>query len=316
MTAPVIIFAYNRVGTLKRTIASLIENELAADTDLYIYSDGARDECDLDLVNEVRSYLKTIVGFNKVYVVNRDKNFGLAKNIVDAVSELLTRFPSVIVLEDDIVTAPYFLKFMNDALDVYSNDNQVCQVSGYSYLESIAKDLDLDLDDIYFIRGADCLAWGTWRRSWLNYSSDSGALANEIRKKKLVRDFNRDNSYNYFKMLRMTAGGRVASWAVNWYAVNFLAGRYILYPLRSLALHIGNDDMATNYQYVGSSDPYHVPLYNLPVTVTKIPVTEKVNTTKVFNAFLVKTRGSFFERLSAWSSAKIKSLLWNFKKVR
>lgn len=311
MPAPVVIFSYNRVELLKCTINSLLKNELASETDLYIFSDGPRDEHDLNSVNQVRKYVHSVSGFNNVYVVSRDKNYGLARNIVDGVSALLERFPSVIVLEDDIITSPYFLRFMNNALEMYIDDDKVCQISGYSYLEGF-KD-DFRLDDIYFVRGADCLAWATWRRAWLNYNSDAAVLYNQIQKRGLVRDFNRDNSYNYFKMLGMTARGKTVSWAVNWYAVNFLAERYVLYPLKSLALHIGSDDMATNYRYLGSADPYCVPLANAPIPVRKILVSETENTTKAFNMFLVRARGPFFVRLSAFFKKKYKYFLNNLK---
>ena len=42
MFAPVIIFAFNRPNALKNTVQSLLQNEEAKKSDLYIFVDGPR----------------------------------------------------------------------------------------------------------------------------------------------------------------------------------------------------------------------------------------------------------------------------------
>jgi len=311
MHAPVVVFAYKRIDTLKRTIQALVDNELSSETDLIVFSDAPRWGSDAEAVGIVRAYLPTIVGFKTIRIIEREQNFGLATNTVRGVTSVLEEYESVIVLEDDIVVARHFLNFMNDALRLYAGDEKVCQVAGYSYLEKFHK--RFDLPETYFFKGGDCLAWGTWRQSWSAYCDDARELANRIQAAGLMRQFNRNNSYNFFKMLRNSTTGRAVSWAVKWHAANFLADRYILHPLKSLALHIGTEG-ATNYDYVGSVDPYHVPLYQSRIPLTRVPILETSNVTMAYNSFLREARGPFMQRLARSATSRIQRLFGGRRK--
>jgi hypothetical protein len=310
MNAPVIVFTFKRIDTLKLIIQAISNNVLSTETDLILFSDAPHDEMDTEAVQIVRKYLRTITGFKSVTVIEREHNYGLARNIAQGVTTVLQDHEKVIVLEDDIVVAPFFLAYMNDALNLYRDDEKVCQIAGYSYLQKLKG--QYDLPETYFIRGGDCLAWGTWRRAWAVYSDDAEALAAQIRSAGLIRKFNRDNYYNYYRMLCNTASGKTVSWAIKWYAANFLQDRYVLYPLKSLALHIGTESSATNYKFVGLHDPYEVPLYNSRIKVERLEIYEMPNVGKAYNAFLSKTRGSLVARIHRSILAKFKRLLYHY----
>ena len=303
MLSPVAIFTYKRSNTLKRMLDALVHNELSNRTELYIFSDGPRDASDVEAVTAVRRFIECIEEFCAVHVIRRDRNYGLVSNITDGVTFLLEKYPYVIVLEDDLVTGPFFLKFMNDALEMYLHDDAVCQVSGYSYLECLGP--KYQLDDQYFIKGADCLAWGTWRRAWSDYREDSAVMANEIRRRGVISEFNRDTNYNYYKMLKRMASGQINSWAINWYAANFLKDHYTLYPLKSLALHIGNDN-ATNYCHNTRKDPLDVPLYRSEIPISRMPIVEKEQTRQAYNLFLKRSRGNLLQQIKAWGRNRIR----------
>ena len=129
--APIVLFVYNRIEHTKITIEALKNNIYADESDLYIFSDGPKNEGAFEKVNEIRKILRNISGFRNVYIIEREKNYGLADNIISGVTEIVNKYKKVIVLEDDIVTSKYFLKFMNDSLDRYENNNEVMSVSGY-----------------------------------------------------------------------------------------------------------------------------------------------------------------------------------------
>ena len=308
MTYPVVIFCYDRIDMISRNIDSLVKNNRASATSVYIFSDGAKGPLDSNDVAQVRQYLNEISGFSSVTIIERECNYGLAVNIVSGVTSILESYEAVIVLEDDIITAPYFLDFMNDALQMYFDDSSVCQVSGYSFLESY--NCQFDLDDTYFIRGADCLAWGTWRRAWSSYRSDSVNLYSDIIENKLVESINRGGAYNYMKMLRSNATGITNSWAVNWLSHNVIEDRYVLYPLRSLALHIGVDERATNYSF-GGPDTLDVDLFKGRVDVAKIKVVEEPKTTMAFNTFLRALRGTLMSRLTSKVKVTLRKVLYS-----
>jgi len=293
MLAPVAIFAYKRVKLLQQTIAALKKNDMSEDTCLYIFSDGAATPLIQPLVSEVRDYVNTISGFKSVTLCFRDSNLGLAANLEDGVSHVLKHHNTVIVLEDDIVTSPSFLSFMNDALSMYKYTDAVAQICAYSFIETLAT--SFGIGDSYFVLGSDCLAWATWRRAWCDYSPDSEALAYKLKARRLVSSFNRSGSYNYFRMLRNNGRTGSRSWAVNFHAVNYLLSRYTLYPKVSLALHLGTDEHATNY-VSRKRDPLLVRLSEIPVRLEELVVTELPGTTKAFNSYLRGARGSLISR--------------------
>ena len=131
--APVILFTYNRPEHTKRTIEALAANELAAETDLYVFSDAAKKDADKGKVQEIRDYVKSVQGFRQVELTAREQNYGLAKNVIEGVTAIVNKYGKVIVLEDDLITNRYFLLFMNDGLDRYQNEQKVTGITGFSH---------------------------------------------------------------------------------------------------------------------------------------------------------------------------------------
>ncbi|KAA6321497.1 hypothetical protein EZS27_028861, partial [termite gut metagenome] len=123
--APILLFVYNRPKHVRQMISSLLQNTLAAKSPLFIYSDAAKDKENHMPVEETRKYIRTVTGFESVTIVEREENWGLAKSIIDGVTTQINRFGRVIVLEDDLIVAPHFLQFMNDALEVYKDEQKV-----------------------------------------------------------------------------------------------------------------------------------------------------------------------------------------------
>src|ERR1700733_3957738 len=129
--APIVLFVHNRLETVKKTIESLQMNTLAKESELYIFSDGPKNPDDKIQVDLVREYLKTIRGFKNITIDESPKNSGLAISIIHGVTEIVEKFNKVIVLEDDLITSPYFLQFMNDGLNIYENDEKVMTINGH-----------------------------------------------------------------------------------------------------------------------------------------------------------------------------------------
>ena len=145
--APIALFVYRRLQHLQQTIASLQADPLARESELFVFSDAAKQPQHAADVAEVRSYVATISGFAAVHVVNRADNFGLARSIVSGADQLCTSHGRVIVVEDDLIVSPMFLSYMNGALDRYRDDERVMAVSdlvvtkpgGLSVSECLAK---------------------------------------------------------------------------------------------------------------------------------------------------------------------------------
>jgi hypothetical protein len=288
--APIVLFTYNRLSCLQQTIEALQQNDLAIHSDLFIYSDGSKNELDRPAVEEVRQYIKSISGFKKIEIVERDRNWGLAENIIGGVTAIINKYEKIIVLEDDLVTGPYFLRFMNDALNIYENENEVICINGYGYLDGS------DLPETYFIKTADNLGWATWKRGWDLFECDGKKLLNEIKSKRLRKRFDRDNVYPFTLMLQNQVNDVVGSWAIRWYASAFLKNKYTLYPKHSLVLHIGVGDQATNYKNIMKTDPLSVNLYHSKINVVKREPKESKKVSKLYHQFLGKYKGPFYIR--------------------
>ena len=157
--APIALFCFRRPAHLARVLEALQANTLASASILYLFCDGPRGPQDQLEVDEVRRVARAASGFAKVEVRCLEVNQGLAQSIISGVSEVLKRHGRVIVLEDDLVTSPYFLTFMNEALEKYEDTETVASIHGYLFpvLEH--------LPETFFIRGADCWGWATWSRA-------------------------------------------------------------------------------------------------------------------------------------------------------
>lgn len=238
--APIALFTYNRPSHTQQTVEALLQNELASESDLIIFSDGAKNAQDQTNVNEVRHYLRTISGFSTVSIVERSTNYGLGPSIIKGVTDVVNKFGRIIVLEDDLLTSPYFLRFMNDALELYHDKESVISIHGY-VIPTVE-----DLPTTFFIRGADCWGWATWERGWALFEENGSKLLNELKKQKLTKLFDFDGAYRYTRMLKDQIIGNNSSWAVRWYASAFLQNRLTLYPGSSLIRHIGRDGSGTH----------------------------------------------------------------------
>lgn len=256
--APIVLFAYNRPTHTRKTVEALRKNDLAGDSDLIIFADGPRLDADRPAVREVRAYLRTITGFNSVRITERERNIGLAHSVISGVTEIANRYGKVIVLEDDIVTARFFLKYMNDALNRYELESRVMHISGYMFP---LKQID-GLPETFFYRGTSCWGWGTWKRAWDSFEPDAPKLMKEIDRRNARYQFNVLGSLDYHGMLKAHADGKLDSWAVRWYASVFLKNGLCLHPSRSLARNIGHDRTGT---HCGKTENYDVEVSNRAV---------------------------------------------------
>ena len=226
--APIALFVYNRLLHVQNTVEALQRNKFASESDLYIFSDGPSGEVEIENVLKVREYLKTIIGFKSVAIIEREENLGLARSIISGVTEIVDKYDRIIVLEDDLITSPFFLKFMNEALEFYKDEINVISIHGYLY------PVKAQLPRTFFLRGADCWGWATWKRGWNLFEPDGKKLLYELKARKLKKQFDNNGAYPYTKMLEKQVKGKNNSWAIRWHASAFLKGKLTLYPGNSL----------------------------------------------------------------------------------
>lgn len=268
--APIALFVYNRPEHTQKTIEALQKNILAPESDLIVFSDGSKDSPESrEGVWAVREYLKGVKGFKSVKIIAREENRGLARSIIAGVTEIINSFGRVIVLEDDMISSRYFLQYMNEALDIYESNDQVISIHAYIY------PVKEKLPNTYFLKGADCWGWATWRRGWDLFEADGQKLLNELETKKLTREFDFSGSYPYAQMLRDQIAGKNNSWAIRWYASAFLKNKLTLYPGKSLINNIGFDGSGTHCSGVTKID-CKIDVENVEIKVGNIEIKESI----------------------------------------
>ena len=284
--APIALFIYNRPWHTQQTVEALQKNELANESELFIYSDAAKNEQASESVNAVREYIKTINGFKEITIILRDKNWGLADSIIDGVTEVVNKYGKIIVLEDDLVTSPYFLKFMNEGLTMYENEDKVASIHGYIY------PID-NLPNTFFIKGADCWGWATWKRAWDVFEPNGQKILDELKSRGLEKGADFNNSYGLTQMLKDQIKGKNNSWAVRWYMSAFLKDMLTLYPGKSYVQNIGDDDSGT---HCGVSDIFRVEL-STSNNINRLELVENSDSRKKIEIFFDSINGTFIQKL-------------------
>lgn len=234
------MFVYDRLWHTTQTIEALQANTLAGQSDLIIYSDAPKDEKSRQQVKEVRDYVHTIKGFKSITVVERQQNWGLARSIIEGVTAVIQEYGSVIVLEDDLVTSPYFLQFMNDALLFYHDKKSVWHICGWSYPFKPS-----DPDATFLWRLMNSWGWATWADRWQYFEKETQALLETFSASDIDR-FNLDNTESFWNQVLDNHSGKLNTWAVFWYATIFQHQGLCLNPKQTYVANIGCDDSGTH----------------------------------------------------------------------
>ena len=239
--SPIVLFAYNRLQHLRKTIEALKNNYYATETILYIFSDGPKNDNDKYRVSNVREYIKKIDGFKNIEIIRQEENIGLANSVINGVTKVTQQHDRVIVLEDDIVTSPNFLSYMNKALNYYINHKNVFSITGFNHSPIKMKIPKYYRHDVFLNPRASSWGWGTWRDRWEKVDWDVKDYFN------LYMDNSFKISYNIsgndkFDMLRDQMNGKIDSWAIRWDLSHYKNNAGCVYPVTSYLNNIGFDD--------------------------------------------------------------------------
>ncbi|WP_298645742.1 glycosyltransferase [uncultured Proteiniphilum sp.] len=284
--APILLFTYNRPSHTQQTLNALLNNALCSESELFVFSDGYKNETDKKGVQEVRKIIHSLDGFRKVHFIENTHNLGLAENIITGVTRVIGDYGKVIVLEDDLVTSPYFLTFMNEALDMFETENRIGHIHGYCYPLS-------ELPEAFLIKWTGSWGWATWKRAWQEFNPDGKALLNEIKSRKLSRSFDFNGKYPYTRMLRHQVKGQNNSWAIRWNASLFLKDMLSVNAGRSLVKNIGFDGSGT---HSSSQDIYATNLYTRKLSINIPVIEENEAARKSIERYHVKTN-SFWAKV-------------------
>ncbi|RWU06205.1 glycosyltransferase [Pedobacter chitinilyticus] len=295
--APIALFVYNRPQHTERTVKFLQQNLLAADSRLYIFSDGPKTSNDEEKVNEVRSFIKTVEGFKSVKIIESKVNKGLANSVIEGVSQLNQSYGQVIVFEDDLVSSPHTLTYFNEALNIYRNEEKVMHIGAYMYHLK-----EENLPESFFYRAATSWGWATWQRAWQHFEPNIDTLLKQFNARK-IHEFSIEGTMNFWKQMQDFKRGRNNSWAIRWYASIFLKGGLTLNPSQSLVNNIGHDGTGV---HSGINDIYNVIINPKPITVFPKQIVEDKNAYVAIKSFLASRKGSLWTRIKRYLNEKLR----------
>jgi hypothetical protein len=165
-------------------------------------------------------------------------------------------------MEDDLITSPYFLRYMNDALELYKNNDEVMHVSGSTYPVQ-----DFCDESSYFLHLPLCWGWGTWQRAWNNFTKDIDVMQQFDRK--MIAEFNFDHTYDYWAQLQLNRKGVMNTWFVFWYAKVYLMNGLSLFPQKSFVKNIGMDGTGV---HCSKTNRYDTDMCLMPAKLNVLPL--------------------------------------------
>ena len=263
--APIALFTHANPDRVAATIDSLRACDEARLSVLTVFCDGAGSPAEAQDVARVREIVAAVDGFRDVVVVECPEYVGRSRLLAEGVSKVVSEHDSVIVVEDDLVVSPSFLRFVNDGLDAYADEESVVSICGYSYR------IRPTMPETYFLPGAHCWGWATWRRGWNLYRNNADELASEIMETGMIHAFDGGGAEPLTRLLAQSEPDDDSTWSLCWMAAATLGRRMTLHPGRSLVRHVDysgeESGVAPVFESPLSAD--HVEVERLPVEVNK-----------------------------------------------
>lgn len=252
MLAPVIVFAYNRPWHVEQTLEALSHNELADQSKLFIYCDGPKanaTEEQIQKIDETRAVVRKKNWCNEVHIIEAEQNKGLANSIIDGVTDVINKHGKVIILEDDLISSPYFLYYMNSALDFYNKYPSVFSISANRPpLNKMKIPEDYKYDTFASLRNYST-GWATWKDRWNRVDWEMSKLDTILADVYLINAVNRGGD-DLIDLIKMQREGKIDSWAVRFGLEHFVQHAVAILPCISYVDNIGFDGTGTHSGYV------------------------------------------------------------------
>ncbi|MCJ8211029.1 glycosyltransferase [Mucilaginibacter sp. RS28] len=238
------VFCYKRASKLKRCIDALLTNPECADMDIIFFSDGYKNEKDRAGVLETRDYINSITGFRNVIKHFRDRNFSTGPNFRTGLTYLAENYEQFIVVEDDLIVAPNYVKYLLDALKFYKNDQSVFCCTGFVYPVT-PEAFNYQYDSIVYQRFCS-YGWGGWADRFKNVVWDEQELQQMMDTRPGFKARLNAEGYDLGRMLKKQINGDISTWDIQLQvhvAENHLK---VIYPILSKVNNIGFDEESTN----------------------------------------------------------------------
>jgi hypothetical protein len=246
--APIVLFVYNRPEHTESTLTALQNNFLASQSVLYIFCDGPKENAlpeTIRNINKARKIVREKQWCKEVIINESLNNRGLAVSIKSGVSEIIHRYGRVIVMEDDLITSPAFLTYMNKALNYYKEMKSVFSISGHNAPSHLIKIPDNYIYDVYVSLRNDSWGWGTWEDRWNKIDWNVSQYNTIHNSQEMQHAFNRGGD-DVFEMLKMQMDGKLNIWSIQFTFAHFMNHAVSILPTVSYVDNIGLDGSGIN----------------------------------------------------------------------
>ncbi len=237
MLAPIGMSVYMRLNHIRRTVEALKKNALASKSILHIFSD-APHEGDEAAVAEVRKYINKIDGFAEVNITERETNSRVYNNRM-GMRSLLDNYGKLIWMEEDIVTSPGFLEYMNSALEYYTDEDRVISITGYTPPIRLPQDY---VNDVFFLQRFNAWGFGSWKKKFdrIEEKIDPQEYRNKMRNREFHRKLVK-NGPDIPRLIDRDVAGIIDALDLKIMYQQVLHDWYTVYPRQSLVQNIGHD---------------------------------------------------------------------------
>ncbi len=236
------VFCYSRANKLRLCITALLKNPECKYIDIIFFSDGFKGEHDKPGVLETRDYISSIIGFKSVIKHFRDKNLSTGPNFQEGLAYLSNNYDEFIIVEDDLIVSPNYVKFLMDGLTFYKNRKSVFCITAYNY--PIKAD-HYSYDTIVYKRFCS-YGWAGWADRFKNIIWDHKELQLLMDTSAGFKRRLNAEGYDLVRMLKKQINGKISTWDVQ-LQVHIAENRLkVIYPVLSKVNNIGFDEESTN----------------------------------------------------------------------
>ncbi|MCB4807309.1 glycosyltransferase [Tamlana sp. 62-3] len=212
MKIAIVYYCFNRINHTRKSFSKILNYR--KDRDLFVFCDGFKENDD-NGVKKVRAFIKKNTNSEeKIEVVFRDKNYGLAKNVIEGINVVFKKgYEGVIVLEDDCVPEESFFNYMQESLIKYKYQDKIKHISGFALPMKFAFEYDN-----YFTPYPCSWGWATWKKEWLACNFEDEAYYQQILNDKELKEKFDFSGKSFSHFLKLQTKGEINSWLIRWYA--------------------------------------------------------------------------------------------------
>jgi hypothetical protein len=240
----VLLMAFTRPDLLRLAIEPLLGGGVNR---VFLALDGPRTDHQQDaglIATCEQLVTSAFAGQIEVEVLRRSRNLGMKMACVEAIDWFFSRTDAGVIIEDDCVVDPSFLRFAGEMLERYRDDSRVMGVCGVRYPGS---PLPPGGASYSLTRNFSVWGWGTWSRAWQHNDPDVSRTDDaEIRavlasQPAATLPFRRW----WFRLFRGCKNGNNVNWDFPWILSAWKMNGMFLRPNCNLVKNIGHDDRAT-----------------------------------------------------------------------